>query len=347
MKNVRRLLGLLLLLCLAPCAVAQDDALGDEPPIVGRPAEFSGAVGSFAAVATSVDRKELPAQSPLVLVVTITAGGPVASAPGRPSLKKWSQFSVEGLPGPVGAPAGPIWEFRYQLKPLSTDVKEVPALEFVYYKPGIRPASKGYQTLYADSIPLTVTPAKGVDASAVQGGSKPPEPPESILSIATGVDVLRSRGDDLPPVPWLVIFALGPPLGCWVWYITWRKLYPDALARNRQQRSRAAQKALVDLERARRGGTEDLPLRMGEIFAGYLQQRWDLPVLQPTPEEVADHLRRVGRSPKQSESVAGFLRLCDQQRYAPATMRGRFDGPKTARTLILELETDACMSQGS
>jgi hypothetical protein len=338
----------LFLLFSVPCAVAagaDDDAANDEPPIAGRPAEFNGAVGSFKAVTTRVDRKELPAQSPLELSVTITAGGPVQRAPERPSLKKWTQFAVDDLPGPEAAPAGPVWKFRYRLKPLSTDVKQIPALEFVYYKPGIRPASKGYQTLYTESIPLVVTPAVTVDASAVQGGTKPLEPPESVLRVATGDHVLGSAYRwSLPSTLWLLIAFLLPPIGCVIGYFAARWLHPESMQQRRRRQSRAARQAIEALQKAQRLEADARVKRAAGILGDYLRQRWDLRTLEPTAAEVRADLGRAGLGRSEADRAAQFFELCDRQRFAPRGPTDLMKSPDLAINLINTLEADPCTS---
>jgi hypothetical protein len=326
---------------------AVDDDADQDPPIAGRPAEFNGAVGSFAAVATSVDRKELPAQSPLDLTVTITASGPILRPPQRPNLKKWTQFAVEDLTnGPESTRGGPVWQFRYRLTPLSVDVTEVPALEFIYYKPGIRPASKGYQTLYADAIPLVVKPAVSVDASAVQGGGKPVQPPQGVLEIETGSTVLQSPGQPwFPPTLVVLCMFLAPVLGCIGWYVVWRRLHPDVVWRRRRQQSKAARQAVRALQDTTPRRPDESVRRTTDILTLYLRERWELPALHPTPSEIRRFLDTTMVGGEGAERAATFLEMCDRARFAPAQPIDPVKSAGLAINLILTLEAESCALQ--
>src|SRR4051794_36440465 len=92
---------LVLLLLLAPPAA--DD--GDEPPLVGRPAEppFSGAVGPGRFTLSAEARPtELRVGDPFALTVRVTTTAPWKRPPERPNLRRFptfkKQFQIEDLP---------------------------------------------------------------------------------------------------------------------------------------------------------------------------------------------------------------------------------------------------------
>jgi hypothetical protein len=80
-----------------------------------------------------------------------------------------------------------------------------------------------------------------------------------------------------------------PPLLCFVWYRLWRRLYPNAAERRQRRRSKAARLALHYLAKQ-----SDDVLRTRAAAVDYLRQRLDLPALEPSPHEVARHLKRLG-----------------------------------------------------
>ena len=132
----------------------------ESPPIVGRPLDFSGAVGGPFIAQWHADRTELTAEESITLTLRIIGPGNLADMP-RPALSNLSSFKsfvVEDLDDRLVPGDPPRREFRYRVRPRSPDVKEIPRFKLVYFNPRIVPASRGYQTTYADAVPLTVKP---------------------------------------------------------------------------------------------------------------------------------------------------------------------------------------------
>jgi hypothetical protein len=71
--------------------------------------------------------------------------------------------------------------------------------------------------------------------------------------------------------------------------------------------------------------------------AEYLRQRLDLPVAEPTPDEVAAHLRRAGLDAKLASEAAAFFRACDAGRFA-AGAAGAADLQSAASRFVLAVE---------
>jgi hypothetical protein len=343
---------------LAAVLLALTPVLGraDEPPLRNRPAHFSDAVGVFH-VATEAKPTTLAPDQTLTLTVRVTPAGPVAQPPRRPNLKELPTFAehfyVENLPGPDDdSPADrTAWEFAYRLKPRDATVDAVPSLPFVFYKPA-PPGSPGrgsYQTAYAPSIPLTITPAS--DGSATGRKDEGPlQAPDAVFQIVEGPAVLRR------PSSWgfagpagVVLVLLGAPALAAAWCLLWRRLYPDAARRARQRRSRAAQEALKALRALPHQPADEQPRHAAAVVATYLRERVDLVGVAPTADEAAAHLRQAGVSDEAADAVAGFFRASDVARFAPEPLRepGVGDWAAVAGDLILALEAEPCLSQAS
>jgi hypothetical protein len=325
------LVALTALTCIATAA-------DDEPPIVGQPDHFNGAVGRFQIAATA-DRTKLQAEDPLVYSVRITAEGRVKQPPQRPSLAEFTGFAQSFYIEDFGPPAGKkvddhTWEFGYRLKPKNTDVKAVPGFPFVFFRPGFLPPRLGYMTLYVRSIPITVVPREAVTSAM------PLTAPDEAFLLADG-DVLRNEaGARLPGPGVLLLMALVPPAGCLVWCLVWRRLYPDVARTARRRRSRAAQEALRALsELARVDDSRKRARRAAEVIAGYLRQRLDLAVQEPTPAEAEAHLRRQGVSAKLAGQTAELLRTCAAVQFDPDPGPAP-DFRKATSRLILSLEAE-------
>src|SRR5438874_7862036 len=130
------------------------------PPVVGRPVDFSGAVGGPFVVQWVAEPTAVVAEEPLTLTLRITGPGNLSEIP-RPVLGKldaFKSFAVEDLDDRFVPGDPPRREFRYRVRPRTAGVTEIPRLKFVYFNPRIVPSSRGYQTTYAGPVPLTVKP---------------------------------------------------------------------------------------------------------------------------------------------------------------------------------------------
>jgi hypothetical protein len=308
----------------------------DEPPVVGQPEHFNGAIGRFSVTAAAVPLK-VAAEDPITYTIRITAEGKVKEPPQRPPLAEFSGFAdafyLADLDPPEGKhPDDTTWEFAYQLKPKNTDVKRIPAFPFVSYR-----ARLGYMTVFVPEVLITVTPREPLPGITA---AKPITGPDAAFALADGNVLRRDDGGRLPGPLVIVLALLVPPLGAVAWYVAWRRLYPDAARRTHRRRSRAAQealKALHDLDK--QTDPEKQARRTAAVVAGYLCHRLELPVVEPTPAEAEAHLRAQGLSAALAGQTADLLRTCAAVRFDPEPPADP-DLAGAARRLILALEAE-------
>ena len=153
-------LALGLRLVLFAAAFATNTAFGQSPPVVGRPVDFSGAVGGPFVVQWIADPTEVVAESPFILTLRITGPGNLQELhrPALGTLAPFKPFAVEDLNDRFLPGNPPQREFRYRVRPRSAQVTEVPRFKLAYFNPHIVPPSRGFQTTYADAVPITVKP---------------------------------------------------------------------------------------------------------------------------------------------------------------------------------------------
>jgi hypothetical protein len=324
----------------------------DEPPLRNRPPRFNGAVGSFE-ITTEAKPTTLHVDETLTLTVRITASGPVQRTPTRPDLrdepKLAEKFHIEALPMPDDQPADRSpWEYVYRLKPRDTTVDAVPSLAFVFYRPGTTPAARGaYQTVYTKRIPLTVKPAEAAPSPSL-ASPRPIEGPEWAWKITEGATVLRRPSPMVVPEVVVALFVLlGIPVLSALWYLVWRRLYPDAARIAEVRRSEAARLALHALRSVHRLPQEEQPRHAGVALTMYLRQRIVLPIAEPTAVEVAAGLRSAGCSDPLAGEVARFYSESDEARFAPNPPQGAARWEEEAVRLILVLEGELCPSSPS
>jgi hypothetical protein len=322
--------------------IAAADAVA--PPVSGRPVEFGGAVGSGFRIQMRAEPLQLQAEDPLILTVTITGATSVRDIP-RPDLRHLprfaEQFHIDNLPQRDRA-ADKTREFAYRLRPRTEAVKEIPPLPFVYFNPKIVPPEKGYEKTFARAIPIAVRPRATVSPNRVEGTLAVRRAPDSVYQLAEGSAVLRRDPSfALPGIVWLVGLFIGLPLVGGLWYILWRRWYPDAAHHARKRRSRAAQQALKALHRLEQRDTLTQVQQAEAILAGYLRQRLDLRTIEPTPVEVARHLDQAGSSAPFTQEMACFFADCNAARFAPGLLEKADPWAERATRLVLASEEEA------
>jgi hypothetical protein len=348
MFAARPLVAVVLLAAVAGAALGrvEPDSASVEPGdarAVGFPAGEvdSGADGRFFRVSTTAEPTALEAEEPFTFTIRITTPEPPARPPRRIDLNSIPAFAerfyipeedetpddvfpAAVLAGLASAPFGntPLataaalapqteWVFVYRLKPKSAEVTEVPILTFAYHDPRsqVETPERRWHVPYAEAIPLDVRTREGVGV--------PLRAPDWAFRLADG-DLSERREPWRPPGPLgITCFLIAPPLLGWCWYLTWRRLYPDAAWTALQRRSRSARRALELLARARRAP----PSRRADIaaaaVAGYLRERLDFPAAEATPVEARSHLLRVSCSAASATEAEQFFRACDAARFQP------------------------------
>jgi hypothetical protein len=285
------------------------------------------------------------AETAFAFTVSIQAKGTVRQPPRRLDLDQLppfrQRFYVEApRPEDNSHPEKGRWEFVYRLKPRGTEVTEVPSLPFAFYDPTVREPSRRFQTIYTDPIPLRVKPHQVVDMTV--------RAPEGAFTLVTGPGLLRHQSLWRPPgFLGTGLLLLAPPLGCTVWYLWWRRHYPDAARRAQQRRSRAARQALPLLEGARRLPPVVRAERVASVLAEYLRQRLDMTAAEPTPAESATLLSQRGCSQDLAQRAARLFKGCDAARFRPSSAGEATNLAEVAIDFLLAVEDELCPTPAS
>jgi hypothetical protein len=306
---------------------------------VGRPSDlpFSEASGWFE-VQARAQPTTVEAETPLTFTVTVHAVREAKRPPQRIDLRQLpafdEQFYIEDSSDEPGRPDDRTWEFVYRLKPRRIDVTAVPSLPFVYFNPYLLTASKGFQVLYTDPIPLNVLPHESVQV--------PVQAPEGAFVLATGPELLERPSTWTPGAGTTLAILLGPPAACAIGMIWWRRRFPDAARLASQRRSRAARRALSVLNAARRLDPAERADRTAVAVADYLHERLDLSIAEPTPPEIAGLFGQHGCSPPLRARAVGFFEACDNARFLPPARAGQTDLTDLAVQFVLAVEEELC-----
>ena len=320
--------GVLLGLWSHPRAASNDD----EPPVAGRTANFAGAVGSYR-MSTSATPVCLRAQDPLVLTVRINGHALGGRGPARPNLKNNVEFSrsfrIRDLDNLRPDPA--VWEFRYELRPLHAGIREIPAVRFDYYKPGVMPPEKGYRTSYSQAIAIEVQARETVSFDDVSGEEISKLATEPFYEPVTNADLVL-RHDQPPVLPGFWAWCGGllvPPAACLLGCVFWRRRHPRHVrpARRHSGAARAALHALA-VGPAMEGQTTDArqsgenARQVATIMEEYLIERLRWQRSEFTSRNIAARLRAAGCGDVLAGKAAGLLHACDATRFAPGGSNG-------------------------
>jgi hypothetical protein len=344
----------LALLCAWPGLARAGEDDPNEPPVVGQPEDFSGAVGEFEVGMTAAPT-DVAVEDPITLTVRITVPPKQQEELERKKLKivppegkrlqaklfpatTRRNFHIQYVPEKDSRAAKPLsWSFVFRLRPKSEKVSQILPVEFVYYSPLSR-TYKNFRTRGVIRLKVVERALAKLDPEVM----RVPVAPDRFYEVVGGEAVLRRSehaGEFYPLL--LAGLVLGPPGVCAAWYLLWRRLHPGAGWRVRRRRSRAAREALAALQAL---GRADAGEKTASVLAGYLRQRLELPGAEPTPAEVAAHLRRAGVSAVVTGQVAEFFRACDTARFARGAPPAAGTLAAGAHALVNTLEAELCAS---
>jgi hypothetical protein len=314
-------------------------AVADEPPVAGRPVDFSGAIGSFK-LSTCAKPTSVVSEEPVLYTVRISGHGNLTEIP-RPqldSLNGWHLlFQI--------APAGDRYleqeqarEFDYYLRPRNANVKQIPALALVYYRTGILPPEKGYQTAYAPAILLRVRPSSAPAEGQTQEQSIIRNAPPSVRTFPELSELLSEPDAELS-LWWIVMGLLLPPMLIACWHLRRNGRHPKTDSGPIFHRKKAAARALRRLQSL---STVQAALA-GEIVSEFLRGHSKALPVEPTATDIQEHLKIVGAGQTTINVVSQFFEGCAADRFSPTEIT-REDWKSRAVEIIQHLEQDLCLA---
>ena len=291
-------------------------------PEANRPANFTGAVGSFTMNATA-GPTTVTVGDPITVRVQISGRGeldavtlPVQDTwqnfktyPPTTKLENKDQFGFQGTK-----------TFEQIISPQNSDVHELPALTFSFFNPD----DGQYHTLTQPAVPLVVKAAGATPMPALAANkTSAPEnqPPQDILPIKENLGTLSQYQVPLVAQPVFLATQSLPVLAFLVAFV-WRKR-TDSLANNPRLRRQRAVAALVasgldDLKKyAAENQPDDFFALLFRLLQEQLGERLDCPASAITENVIEEH--PVLRSaPKATlDTLREKFQLCNQARYAP------------------------------
>jgi hypothetical protein len=273
-------------------------------PIQGRPADFSGLVGSFALTAKA-DPIEVRVGDPINLEITLS--GPdyldYARLPHLSSNRSLDENFVIPTERPVGVVHGGVKLFSQAVRAKNINVTEIPALELNYFDP----ATQSYAVARTEPIPLSVDATRMLTSADLGdlGGPNAVDrtAPPSLAANFEGLEALRSPGKGL----FLGTLALPPLLFGLI-----------LLVRRGQNRATreivnvAARHALEQLQALSVGTADDV----ARLLREYVAAKGDLSAHALTYPEVDPSLVEAGASQQLRDDLRQLFVRCDEAQFA-------------------------------
>ncbi len=288
-----------------------------EPPLAGRPAGWSGAVGRWTASAR-VDATTARVGDPFVLTLRVTGVGnatllprPVLAVPGANVVAEDERVVLDSTPTALAGAK----EFAWLVTPRAAGTLQLPGLEYPYFDPDAR----GYAV--ARAAPITLR---------VRAGDLVTIPERPAISASAALLRLRPQLAGARPLAsdvaawwsWLVLAAPLP----WI-FVSWRRRRP------RKVRVRTPVERLADPQIARPG-----PLR--SLYADALLARTGVRVESATGRgALAARLRREGVTGETASDAEGLRDALDADAFSPAPRPP--DRRERVRALLARVDAEA------
>ena len=290
-------------------------------PAENKPANFTGAVGSFTMTATA-GPTALTVGDPITVRVQISGRGALETVT-LPPQEAWRDFKTY----PPTTKLETSDQFGFQgtktfeqiISPQNSDVHELPALTFSFFNPD----DGQYHTLTQAAVPLVVKAAGASPMPAMAANKNPAEekPPQDILPIKEKLGTLAQN--NIPFVAQPVFLAVQSlPVLAFLAAFIWRKR-TDNLANNPRLRRQRAVAQLVasgmdDLKKyAAANQPDEFFATLFRLLQEQLGERLDCPASAITENVIDEHRVLRGAAQTTIGSLRELFQLCNQARYAP------------------------------
>jgi hypothetical protein len=304
-------------------------------PEENRPANFSGAVGSFTMTATA-GPSDVTVGDPITVRVKISGGGAL-DAVALPPQDAWKNFKTY----PPTTKLETSDQFGFQgtktfeqiISPLNNDVHELPPLVFSFFNP----EDGRYHTQKSLAAPLTVHAAGATPLPAMAANKNPAEekqvqdilPLKNDLGTLTQLSVGRDAVEPILLKPVFLAVQSIPVLAFLAAFI-WRKR-TDNLANNPRLRRQRAVAQLVrdglgDLKKfATENKSEEFFALLFRLLQEQLGERLDCPATAITENVLDEHSALRTAPPTLRTALHELFQLCNQARYAPVRGTGELN----------------------
>lgn len=299
----------------------------------GKPASFSGGVGSFT-MSSEISAKKIKANEAVTIKLKLSGNGNVKLLK-NPEVKFPNDFDiydpkVETDIKTTTAGVSGSKTIEYMAIPRYAGKFEIPAVEFSYFD--IK--SGAYKTLKSEAFELEVEPGEGGNAAAPVVSNFNNK--ESVKYLGKDVRYLKTKGFHFVTPDNLFYGSLANIL----WYVIPALLFIAFFVIYRKQVRENANIALVRTKRANKVATKRLKIA-GKLMAenkreafyeeilralwGYLSDKLSIPQAELTKDNVEAELAKYGVSENLKSEFMDILNTCEFARYAPSAETDAMD----------------------
>jgi tetratricopeptide (TPR) repeat protein len=289
-------------------------------PEQGKPADFSGAIGTFNFTLTA-QPTELDAGDPVTLRMEITGAGNLANVP-APTMTVDDRFRAYDAQPVKDEDSAERRVFEQVVIPQRADVRELPAVRFSFFDPEAR----AYRTITQGPTALTVRPSREAKAEVVEANQPAREAPQDKTPLGRDIVYIKDApGAWQPHGPRLYqrasfmllqLVPIGLFAALWAYARRRDRLAADPRLVRFRQAGREARRALAAL-----GGQASDPGFYDDLstaLAVYLGAKLDLPPGGVDRERVLARLAGNGCGAETRARVGSFFQLVERARYAPS-----------------------------
>ena len=286
------------------------DLTVQELPAAGRPADFHGAIGTFA-IESDISAPTAEVGDPLTLRMRITGAGNFDRVDSNmlDRLEQWKTYppkSTFTTNDPIGHKGEKV--FEQPLIASKPGAQTLPELSFSYFDPNTR----HYQTVHGTPLKVTISPSSADSLAAPQNGlngvaagniAAQLKPDHAVTDTVAALTPLYLQPRFLAFPSLLALAAAGG------WASARRRKNPAQIFRNRAA-AKAARRALVQIEAAARAGNPALFFNSArQALQQALAAQWQIAPEQVTSEEVQVRL-------SDDPDIQQVFALADESRYS-------------------------------
>ena len=293
-------------------------------PDDGKPADFTGAVGSYRFTAAA-SPQQVNVGELVTLKMTIAGRGNVKPIQ-MPAVNPGDAFraydaEAETKTSTADDSLAGEKTFSLPLRAQREGQLEIPAVRFSFFDPD----AKAYRTITQGPYPITVTPGESGVAEAMIVTSTGPDRPDvkistqDILTIKSDLRALRHCGGPLYANGLLLVLLPLPALACiaalFIQRRTARLRTDVSYARSRAAR-RAVGRRLASARKLARAGDAAFFGAVAEAMANYIADKLNVSTARAAHREIYDDLAARGASAEALEELDEFQHTCDAARFA-------------------------------
>lgn len=309
-------------------------------PSEGRPACYSGAIGTFQ-LSASLEPKRVRTGDPMTLTLSLEGEGTLdnATAPDLKNIESITKhFKVYDA---TEQTKGNQRQFTYSLRPLDADVREFPAIPVAYFDVD----QKKYVTLSTQPIPIEVQKAvpladRDIITSARSSDGRGRDIETRREGIFANITDTAQLGDEsVRPARWLIggggLFGTYIALALCVG--RWRRSHADPVASRRRGAVGAAQRRLAEASRELAAGHANQGAEhILDALLGYVADTLGLTAAGLTATEACRTIESLGVDPQLVGRLRTLLETCEGVRYG-ASADGSHELGHEAVSLLREL----------